>query len=67
MENASKALIIAGSVLIALMIIGALVLMFSNLTNYQNTNIDTTRTAQIAQFNSEYETYNRQDVRGSEL
>ena len=31
MENASKALIMAGGVLIALMIIGALVLMFSNL------------------------------------
>ena len=47
MENASKALIIAGSVLIALMIIGALLLMFSNLSNYQSTNTQGTREAQV--------------------
>lgn len=67
MENASKALIMAGSVLIALMIIGALILMFSNLTSYQDTNTKSTRSAQISEFNNQYETYNRKDVRGSDL
>lgn len=67
MENASKALIMAGSVLIALMIIGALILTFSNLTAYQETNTRTTRSTQMAEFNSQYETYNRKDVRGSDL
>ena len=67
MENASKALIIAGSVLIALIIIGALILMFSNLTAYQRNNTQTTREAQITEFNREYETYDRDNVRGSEL
>ena len=67
MENASKALIMAGSVLIALMIIGALVLMFSNLTSYQETNKDVAKSAQIAEFNAQYETYNRNDLRGSKL
>ena len=67
MENASKALIIAGSVLIALIIIGALLLMFNNLSNYQNTNVENTREAQILEFNNQYETYNRKDVRGSDL
>ena len=67
MENASKALIMAGSVLIALMIIGALVLMFSNLTAYQETNTRSTRSAQVTEFNNQFETYNRTDVRGSEL
>lgn len=67
MENASKALIIAGSVLIALIIIGALILMFSNLTAYQRNNTQTTREAQITEFNREYETYDRNNVRGSEL
>ena len=67
MENASKALIMAGSVLIALMIIGALVLMFGNLTSYQKTDTSSTRTAQITEFNNQFETYNRDDVRGSEL
>lgn len=67
MENASKALIMAGSVLIALMIIGALILTFSNLTAYQETNTRDTRASQIAEFNSQYENYNRKDVRGSDL
>lgn len=67
MENASKALIIAGSVLIALMIIGALLLMFSNLSSYQEINQQGTRETQILEFNNQYETYNRKNVRGSDL
>ena len=67
MENASKALIMAGSVLIALMILGALVLAFGNLTSYQETDTHTTRSAQIAEYNSQFETYNRDNVRGSDL
>ena len=66
MENASKALIMAGSVLIALMIIGALMLMFGNLTSYQETDTQGTRSAQIAEFNQQFETYDRDDVRGSD-
>lgn len=67
MENASKALIMAAGVLIALMIIGALILMFSNLSNYQDTNIQTEREAQIVEFNNQYVTYDRNDVRGNDL
>ena len=43
MENASKALLMAAGVLIALIIIGALLLMFNNLSNYQETNTQNTR------------------------
>lgn len=67
MENATKALIISGSVLIALMIIGALLLMFNSLSSYQETNIQGTREAQVIEFNNQYETYNHDDVRGSDL
>ena len=67
MENASKALIMAGSVLIALMIIGALLLMFNSLSSYQQTDTTTTREAQVIEFNNQYETYNRKNVRGSDL
>ena len=35
MENASKALLMAGGILIALLVIGALMLMFNQLTSYQ--------------------------------
>ncbi len=67
MENASKALIMAASVLIAIIIIGALVLMFNNLNNYQQTNTQGDRDAQVVEFNNQYETYNRKNVRGSDL
>ena len=67
MENASKALIMAAGVLIALMILGALLLMFSNLSNYQETNTQGTREAQVVEFNNQFETYNRQDIRGTDM
>lgn len=67
MENASKALIMAASVLISLVIIGALVLMFNNLTTYQKTETEDARDAQVVEFNNQYETYNRKNVRGSDL
>lgn len=67
MENASKALIMAGSLLIALIILGALLLMFNNLSSYQDSTDKNEKEAQIVEFNNQYETYNRTDVRGSDL
>ncbi len=67
MENASKALIMAASVLIALMIIGALILMFNGLSSYQEVGQQNTREDQVIAFNSQFETYNRKNVRGSDL
>ena len=67
MENASQALLMAGKVLIALMILGALVLTFNNLMGYQNTRVVDKRTDQTIEFNRQFETYDRDDVRGSDL
>ena len=67
MENASKALIMAASVLIAIVIISAFVLMMSNLTSYQQRNYDVTLTAQVAEFNNEFATYARDGIRGSDM
>ena len=67
MENASKALIMAGTVLITLMIIGALVLMFNNLTAYQQSNNIEIENEEVIEFKSGYATYIRKDVRGSDL
>lgn len=67
MENASKALIIAGSVLIALLIIGALLLMFNSLSSYQEVQTQEVREAQVVEFNNQYETYLRNNVRGSDM
>lgn len=67
MENASKALLMAGGVLIALMVIAALLLMFNSLSSYQETGTQDTREAQVVEFNNQYETYLRDNVRGSEM
>ena len=67
MENASKALIMAGSVLLALIIIGSLLLMFNSLSSYQETVQETEREAQVVAFNNQFETYLRDDVRGSDI
>ncbi len=59
MENASKALLMAGGILIALLILGALIMMFTNLQDYQNSNDARTKNTQIAQFNNQFEPYNK--------
>ena len=59
MENATRALTMAGGILIALMILGALFLMFNNLSSYQNQNDTSTKSTQIAEFNNQFEPYNK--------
>lgn len=59
MENASKALLMAGGILIALLILGALIMMFTSLQDYQNTNDAQTKNSPIAQFNNQFEPYNK--------
>ena len=66
MENASKALIMAGSILIALIIIGVLVLFFNNLTNIKRIEEEGITVEQATEFNKQYDAYAR-NVYGSEL
>lgn len=66
MENASKALIMAGGVLISLIIIGVLVVFFNNLSEWKNIEQSSEKTEQIVEFNKQYDAYAR-DVYGSEL
>lgn len=67
MENASKALLMAGGVLISIIIASMLVLMFNNLNNYQKNSNEQKFQAEILAFNQPYEGYNRKDVRGNDL
>lgn len=66
MENASKALIMAGTILISLIIIAALIFMFKGLTNYQKTSGEVSEEEQITNFNKEYTSFEK-DLYGSEL
>ena len=67
MENATKALLMAGGVLITLLVIGALVLMFSNLQDYQIKNNASIEQTEIADFNNQFEPYNKKDLTLMEL
>ena len=67
MENASNALLMAGGILIALLIIGALVMMGANLQSYQNNNDNLTKSSQIAEFNNQFEPYHKDNLTLMEL
>ena len=67
MENATKALTMAGGVLIALMIVSMLLFMFSNLSSYQNQNDASVKQTQIAEFNNQYMPYDKNNLTLMEL
>lgn len=67
MENATKALIIAGGMLIAMLIVGLLVFGYTQLRQYQQTAYDEESTRQLADFNERFEAYNRTTVRGYQI
>ena len=66
MENASKALIIAGSILIAIIIISLGIVVFNNMSGSVQRNADLTE-QQIASFNSKITPYLGESVSGSQV
>ncbi len=67
MENASKALLMAGGVLIAVLIISLFVYMFTSASSMFQTEEDIERTQEIEEYNKQYESYNRKLLRGTDL
>ena len=68
MENASKALLIAGGMLIALLIIGALVLRFNQIGDYDKGLHSIEKISQIAEFNMDFERYiDDQGITGADV
>lgn len=66
MENASKALVMAGTLLISIIVINALLYMFNHLTGYQRTAQTVSTERQISEFNKEYTSFEK-NLYGSEL
>lgn len=66
MENAAQALIIAGSVLIGLLIIGALVFTYREITDSEGSEQEQIRIQQIDEFNKQYTSFEKK-LYGSEL
>ena len=67
MENTSKALIMAGAILIALIIIALLVQSFSGVRDFQMEQLSQEEQAQLIAFNEQYTKYLGQYVYGIEV
>ena len=67
MENATKALIIAGGMLIAMLIVGLLTWGYTQLRSLQQTNVEEEERQQVVDFNERFEAYNKKVVRGYQM
>jgi len=67
MENASKALLMAGGMLIAILILGLLVLMFTSISNNAKSREEIKIVEQLTIYNKEFESYNRKLLRGTDV
>lgn len=67
MENASKALIIAGGILLALILLGTFVYLFGLMTQNTNEQDRVKLMEQIVEFNKEFESYERNLLRGVDI
>ncbi len=67
MENASKALLMAGGILISLLVIGALVLMFNQIGDYEKGNQGIKKTSEIAEFNIDFIRYTEGNIKGVDI
>ena len=67
MENASKALLMAGGVLLTLLIISLFIFAWGRISEYQNAKDELTNIENTAKFNEQFAQYDRSDVQGYEL
>ena len=67
MENASKALLIAGSVLLGIIVLSLFMIMVNSLTDYQQSQITNQREAEVIAFNNQFTGYMRDDVSGTDI
>ena len=67
MENASKALIMAGGMLLAILIVSLLVYAWSLFSKYQSSQDDLTDIEDTAKFNEQFTNYQRDKVKGYEI
>ena len=65
MENASKALLIAAGVLVGLILISMITVSYRQISSYYNEKEKGKITEKLIEFNHEYTSYNKDNVRGS--
>lgn len=67
MENAAKALLIAGGVLIAIILISMFLLMYNRMANIQKVQEQKKEMEQLSAFNAQYEAFNKKLMYGVEV
>lgn len=67
MENASKALLMAGGILIAIILIAVLVRTFGNVSAFQKSRLTEQEQQQLKEFNEQYTKYAGQYVYGTDV
>lgn len=67
MENASKALLIAGSVLLTMIIVGLAIFAWGKFSDFYNKNDDLSEIEDLTKFNLQFTNYEGRDVYGYEL
>lgn len=67
MENASKALIIAGGMLIAIILISMFLMMYNKMASIEKAKQEKTMLEQIESFNAGYESYNKKMMYGADV
>ena len=66
MENASKALLMAGTILISLIVISAFVFAYRDLTSVKRQEAENQKVEEIAEFNKSFESYEK-DLNGTQI
>lgn len=67
MENATKALLISAGVMLSVMILSIIMVAYNRVSSYYSEKSATTTAEQIAEFNTVYYNYYRDNIRGTEL
>ncbi len=67
MENATKALLIAAGIFFGILIVSISIFAFNQISEYYTSKEKNKNVEQLATFNKQYVSYNREDVRGSDL
>lgn len=67
MEDATQALLIAGGILLAILTLTGLVVMFNNVSIMENANEQKKEAARLAEWNAEWEAYNKKLLYGAEV
>lgn len=67
MENASKALLIAGAVLLAIMTLTVLLMAVNGWGAFGRTKSSVAQSAQVAQFNRDFERYTEDEIKGTDI